>query len=86
MLFGNAGLWMCGTAASASEAAMPAFTVVGIMRVLNGGDVNNHAVARTSARTNAVIAIGSIGTVIGNQSVTRATRQLGRSVSPQQRR
>ena len=40
---GSAGFAMCGAAASASAAATPAFTVVGIMRVLNGGDTNSHA-------------------------------------------
>ena len=34
---------MCGAAASASAAATPAFTDIGIMRVLNGGDTNSHA-------------------------------------------
>src|SRR5690242_10411358 len=53
------GSEMCGATASASAAARPAFTGVGITRVLNGGDTNSHAVARTSARKNAVTTTGS---------------------------
>ena len=61
-------------AASASAAAMPTFTVVGIMRVLNGGETNSHADARTSASTNAVITTGSIGIVVMLVQRTAKTR------------
>ena len=50
---------ICGAAANASAAAIPAFTAAGMMRVLNGGDTTKNAVARTSASANAVTMIGS---------------------------
>ena len=61
---GIAGFVMWWAAASASAAATPAFTVLGIMFVLNGGATNSHADARTSARMNAVTRTGLIGIVI----------------------
>src|SRR5689334_17928539 len=48
-----------GAIASARAAEMPAFTAVGIIRLLNGGAVKIHAVARTIARKNAVMTTGS---------------------------
>ena len=39
----DTGLAMWCAAASASAAAMPTFTVVGIIVVLNGGETNSHA-------------------------------------------
>src|SRR3954447_11020191 len=61
------GSLMCGAAASASVAASPAFTMVGIMRVLNGGATKSHAAARTSASAKAVIASGSNATFIASR-------------------
>ena len=73
---GSAGLVMWCAAASASEAATPAFTVVGIIRVLNGGAMNSHADACTSARTNAVTTTGLIGIVIGVEPLRASARPV----------
>ena len=78
---GSAGLVMWWAAASASAAATPAFTVTGIIRVLNGGEMNSHAAARTSARTNAVTTTGLIGIVIVAADRDRARQSIGGAVS-----
>src|SRR5690242_6672382 len=64
------GTAMCGAAHTASDAAMPTFTTVGIMRVLNGGDTNSQAEARTNASENATRIAGS------TVNVTNASRSL----------
>ena len=66
---GMSGPAMCGAAASASDAAMPAFTETGIMRVLNGGDTKSHAAARTNASANAVSSTGSKANVMRSESI-----------------
>ena len=55
----------CGAAASASAAAMPAFTVVGIMRVLNGGDDEQPGGGAHQREANAVTTTGLSGNVMG---------------------
>src|SRR3954449_7639861 len=60
----NVAMWICGTAASASAAARPAFTVTGIARVLKGGAITMNTEARTSASMKAEMATASIGMVI----------------------
>src|SRR5690348_7327762 len=57
----------CGAAQRASDAAMPAFTEPGIMRVLNGGDTISQVAARTSASAKAVRTSGSIVNVTRDQ-------------------
>src|SRR5579864_6625365 len=74
--FGRTGLVMWCAAASARDAATPTFTVVGIMRVLNGGAMNNQADARTRARTNAVTTTVLIGIVMGSPSSDRELSAL----------
>src|SRR5689334_13020245 len=71
---------MCAFAtlgAAASAAATPIFTRPGMPFVLNGGDANTHAVARTNPSTNAVTATGLIWNVMKRARSRLRVDELG---------